>query len=135
VPAKLPIVPPVVTSENADYWRFLARRELRLQRCSGCGYVRYPPRWICPECLSEAFEWDMMTGAGTIHTFTWYMTSFDPQWTDVPYNVTVVELQEGPRLVTNIEGVEFGQLRIGQTVQALIVPLSGDVGLLRFVLS
>ena len=49
-------------SQDDDYRAYLAQGEFRLQCCTHCGYPRYPARWICPECLSEEFQWKPMSG-------------------------------------------------------------------------
>ena len=129
----------IVNDENAPYHRFLKKRELKLQRCSGCGYVRYPIRWICPECLSEKYEWQAVSGAARVETFIWYFKDvLDPRYTndwsyrDVPYNVAIVKLPEGPRILTNIVDMKFGELKMGQPVTPFFVDISDDFAILRF---
>jgi uncharacterized OB-fold protein len=124
--------PPVIDEQNAPYWSALGQGRLELQRCVDCGYVRYPPRWICPECLSERAEWIAMKGAGSVHSFIWYYRPFDDRFQDVPYNVAVVELQEGPRLISNVINVKVGELAVGQSVQARIVNDDSSGPLLLF---
>jgi hypothetical protein len=115
-------VPEFETTENndKDFQLFLGRGEVRLQKCSHCGHPRYPARWICPECLSEKYEWQPVRGTALVECFVWYMRSFDSRFAEVPYNVALVRLDEGPRLITNVLGVEFGQLSVGQQVQTEI---------------
>jgi uncharacterized OB-fold protein len=105
--------------QDDDYRAFLANGEFRLQCCSHCGYARYPARWICPECLSEEFEWKSMSGNGIVETFTWYMKSLDRRFTTVPYNVALVRIAEGPRLITNVM-CDFEELKVGMPVVAEI---------------
>lgn len=106
-------------SQDHDYRRFLAKGEFRLQCCSRCGYARYPARWICPECLNEEFDWELMSGSGMVETFTWYLHSFDKRFTNVPYNVALVRIAEGPRLITNVM-CDFDLLRVDMPVVAEI---------------
>lgn len=106
-------------SQDEDYRRFLAKGEFRLQCCDQCGYVRYPARWICPECLGEDFTWKAMSGNGTVETFTWYLRSFDRRFPEVPYNVALVQIAEGPRLITNVT-CGFGEIEVGMPVIAEI---------------
>lgn len=129
-----------VTPENEQYYRYLNAGELRLQCCSSCGYVRTAPRWICPECLSDDHEWRLMSGRAEVMTFIWYFEDvLDPRyvsawaWRDVPYNVAIVRLEEGPQLVTNIERVAFGELKAGQKVVRNTVSVSPEYSILRFV--
>ncbi|MDP3137428.1 MAG: OB-fold domain-containing protein [Burkholderiaceae bacterium] len=108
------------SSENQDdeYRAFLARGEVRQQRCSACGRFRPPSSWVCPECLSEAWGWEPVSGKGTVEAFVWYLQSFDERFTHVPYNVALVRLDEGVRVMGNVNAVAFGELSVGQQVVA-----------------
>lgn len=132
----------IVNEDNAEYHRFLKKGELRCQRCSGCGYVRPPASWICPECLSEEYSWEKLTGRGEVHTFIWYFEDIlDPRyvqgwaWREVPYNVAIVKLAEGPQLITNVVDVTFEELSAGQAVEARFVDISPEFAILRFALA
>jgi uncharacterized protein len=103
---------------ESHYHDALARHELVMQRCSGCGVIRHPARWICPQCWSEDFAWTQMSGAGVVHTFVWYMEPFDPRFSDVPYNVSVVRLDEGVQVLGTVADCAFGDLHVGMRVQA-----------------
>lgn len=108
------------SSETQDdqYRAFLARGEVRQQRCSACGYFRPPTSWVCPECLSEEWSWEAVSGSGTVETFVWYLQPFDERCTKVPYNVALVRLDEGVRVMGNVNAVAFGELRVGLQVVA-----------------
>jgi uncharacterized protein len=129
----------IVNDENDAYHRFLRKDELRCQQCSDCGHVRPPASWLCPECLSESFEWAAMSGRAEVRTFVWYLEDLldtryatDWAWREVPYNVAIVKLAEGPELITNIEDSVFGELKAGQAVRPRFVPISDDYAILRF---
>ena len=78
----------------------LSTAALVLQRCEGCGAVRYPAAPRCPECLAAGFEWVPVEGGGTIWSACTYHRAYDPAFADaVPYNVVLVELDAGPRLI------------------------------------
>jgi len=100
------------------YWDALARHQLSLQRCKGCGFVRHPPGEFCPECWSGEFEWQPLSGTGSIVSIIWYMKSLDARFPEVPYNVALVRLAEGPALISNVVGSAFGELKIGDPVHA-----------------
>jgi uncharacterized OB-fold protein len=76
---------------------------LLLQRCDDCGFYRFPPSNLCPRCMSMNYQWTQASGKAKV--FSWEVThqAFYPAW-DTPYNVTIVELEEGPRMHTNIVG-------------------------------
>ena len=115
-------MPAFETTENNDreYREFLKKGEMRLQKCKNCGHMRYPARWVCSECLSEDYDWQKVKGTGSVECFVWYMQPFDPRFTEVPYNVALVRLDEGPRVITNVIDLALGELHIGQRVSAKI---------------
>jgi uncharacterized protein len=125
---------PIIDADNEKYWRYLQQGEPQMQRCSACGYWRYPPRWLCPECLSEDSAWQVLSGHGTIYSFIWYMESLHPTFVDVPYNVVIVRLDEGPLVISNVVNVSFGDIAVGQRVDFRIDEGPGGFALLRFAL-
>jgi uncharacterized protein len=128
-----------VTDETEPFWRGLKQRKIVMQRCDDCGYVRHPARWLCPECLSEAWKWDEMSGRGTVETFVWFMSHLDPVPPGIvhrpPYSVAVVHLQEGVRLYANVVGIDPGGLAIGDAVNAVFDDISDEWAVLRFELT
>jgi uncharacterized OB-fold protein len=131
-----------ITAGTEPYWEGLKEGKLLLQTCSQCQYIRHPISWLCPQCLSEEFTWEAMSGQGTVETFIWYMehleaaTGGEPVFrNELPYNVAVIRLPEGPSLVSNVRDVSFGDLQVGQAVSASFdgVPDS-EWSVLRFTL-
>lgn len=117
----------------AEFYRHLAGGELRLQRCR-CGTWRHPPRLLCGRCGSERAEWGAVAGRGVVYTWTVTHQPLAPPFADdVPYAVVVVELAEGPRIVTAVRGVEPSALRIGLPVELRVTRVSETVGLHWFV--
>ena len=116
---------------NADFYAFCARGELRVQRCRACRTWRHPPRFRCASCGSDAFTWEPVSGRG--HVFTWTVTHrpIDPAFTP-PYAVVIAELEEGPRLVGNLRGMEPAGLVLGLPIVVEIEPASESIGLLWF---
>jgi uncharacterized OB-fold protein len=88
---------------------------LMLMRCNACGTVRLPSRRHCDRCLSPEFAWFEASGRGTVRTFGVMHQRYHPAF-ELPYNVTIVELEEGPRITTNIVGVANDQIRVGMPV-------------------
>lgn len=83
------------------YARQAATGRLHFQRCTGCGALRHPPVLYCAACTSPDWELVPSDGLGRVHSATLTERAFDPGWAeDVPYTVVVVELDEGPRVVT-----------------------------------
>lgn len=108
---------PRVDEESRGYWEALARHELYFQRCRACGTRRFPPRAVCPACLSSTTEWVRASGRGTVYSFTVTYQNQAPGFREaVPYVLALVELEEGPRLMTNVVGCAPDEVRIGMPV-------------------
>jgi uncharacterized OB-fold protein len=124
---------PVPNQDNEGFWDACRRHELRLQRCRRCRTFRHHPRPMCPGCNSTEYEWAAVSGRGVLYTFTIVhdptLPAFQPQ---IPYNVAVVQLEEGPFMVTNIVGCATDQIRIGMAVAVEFEDLSSTVSLPRF---
>jgi len=122
---------PAPIGPNAEFYAFLARGELRLQRCSACGGWRHPPRHRCAACGSAAATWERASGRGRVYSWTVTHRPVDPAFTP-PYAVVVAELEEGPRLVGNLAGMEPGELAIDLPIVVDIEAVSEAVGLIWF---
>lgn len=108
---------PAASWETRAYWEGCGRGELILQRCGACGIVQHRPRAVCAKCLSSTLEHFAASGRGTVYTFTvTHQNGVPPFSQALPYVLAYVELEEGPRLLTNIIGCEPGDVRIGLPV-------------------
>lgn len=125
-----------VTALDRPYWDGLARGEVRYQHCSGCGHRWLPAREHCPQCLGEKASWETSNGRGRIVSWVVYHIAYHEAFeTKLPYNVAIVEIGEGPRMLTNIVEQSAGrQLEIGASVE-LAVEYEGEQVLARFRLS
>ena len=98
---------------HLPFWEAAARRELVVQECGSCGHKQFYGRPFCLSCEADAVRWVAVSGNGTVYSATrvWrsWVADFEP-----PYTVAIVELDEGPRLVTNIVN---GEARIGARVR------------------
>ncbi|MFD9514064.1 bifunctional MaoC family dehydratase N-terminal/OB-fold nucleic acid binding domain-containing protein [Streptomyces mirabilis] len=107
---------PVVNRDNAGFWEGVGRHQLLIQRCGGCGTLRFP--WLpgCGACGSP--EWDTVeaSGDGTVYS---YVVMHHPPFPafDPPYAVGLIELAEGVRIVSNVIGVPYDKVRIGMPVR------------------
>ena len=135
---------PAVTEDSAGFWEGTAAEELRIQRCSNCGRLRFPPRPMCPYCNSLDHEWKAMSGRGRVWSYVVPHPPLLPAFAEVaPYNVIVVELDEDPliRLVGillesadgAINDVDPNTIHIGEPVQVVFQPAGEDVTLPRWV--
>ena len=128
-----PIPLPVPNADNAGFWDGCRQHELRLQRCRACGTLRHQPRPMCPGCNGLEYEWVRASGRGTLYTFTIVhgptLPAFQAQ---APYNVAVIQLDEGPFMVSNIVGCRAAELRIGMRVEVVFEDVDEGVSLPRF---
>jgi uncharacterized OB-fold protein len=96
---------PIVNADSAPYWDGARHHKLLLQKCRACGTLRFFPRYLCTACGSEATEWTEVSGRGTVHSFTIVHRAAFPEFqANVPYVIALVDLAEGPRMMTNIVG-------------------------------
>jgi len=128
----LPFPLPAITDDTRPFWDGCRRRELRVQRCTGCGTLRHPPAPACWKCRGFAHEWIALSGRGTVFTHAVVHRAFLPELAShVPYTIVVVALDDAPgiRLVSNL--VE-GEPRIGLPVEVVFEDVSADVTVPRF---
>ncbi len=125
---------PVPTPETRPYWEAARRHELMLPRCRPCDAVFFFPRAACPRCLSGDLEWTRMSGKGTLHTFTVVQRGQKNFPLGTPYVIAIVELAEGPRLMTNLVGVapDAATITIGMPVEVVFEDVGADIALPRF---
>lgn len=123
---------PEITPDNKPFWDSCKQHELSLQRCQDCGCLRLPSP-ICQECLSMESEWIKMSGRGKLYTWTTIFQRYHPAFAEeLPYNVAVVELEEGPRLITNIVDYSHEDLRIGMEVEVVFEDVTEEITLPKF---
>ncbi len=103
---------PKPTAISEPFWSAARRHELMLQRCEQCKTFIYYPRPRCPECFSDRLKWEPVSGKGTVYSFTVVHRAATRMFADKPYVLAIVELDEGPRMTTNIvappESVKVG---------------------------
>jgi uncharacterized protein len=130
--APLPAPAPEVHPETAAFWAGTARGVLLLQRCEGCGKALWYPRFLCPHCHSTRLESFEATGRGTVHSFTLTRRGILDYKDCGPYVLAFVELEEGPKMMTNIVGADPAELAIGQPVEVVFHDTGQGTALPRF---
>ena len=124
---------PRVDEETKGFWEACRRHELYVQRCRACGSKRHYPRAVCPFCLSEDTEWLRCRGTGVVYTFTVTHQNQSPGFRDeLPYVMAYVELDEGPRLLTNIVECTPDAVRIGMRVEVVFDDVTDDIAIPKF---
>lgn len=128
---------PAMSEVTEPFWEATRNREFLLQWCSPCDKPIFYPREVCPQCLSsDGLEWRPASGEGTIYAASVQHKPGNPLMADrVPYVVALVELAEGPRLMTNVINCEPEAAAIGAAVRLTWEALSDGRHLPQFELS
>jgi uncharacterized OB-fold protein len=117
------LIPPT-TELTGPYWEAARRNELVIQHCEACGLRPFPPRARCPECGAGDLSWQKVSGRGTVYTYTVAHRPPHPVFADqCPLVISVVQLDEGPRLMTNITGCDPEDVTVGMAVQVDFEPV------------
>jgi uncharacterized protein len=134
--ASLPVLEPGVNPETQPFWRATAVGKLVLPQCTQCQNYIWYPRQFCPNCFARDIEWKEACGYGKIYSFTVIRRGAPTAFERVaPYAVGYVELEEGPRIYTNIVECDVDALRIGLAVEVLFHRLDAEVSIPRFRLA
>lgn len=124
---------PVINELNKPFFDGLNNAQLLLQRCTACGHLRYPLAAICPECLNTSSTWERMSGRGKVHSTVVFHQVYNDAFADqVPYNVAIVELDEGPRLMSNVVGIAPDAVTVEQRVEVVFTKLRDDICIPQF---
>jgi uncharacterized protein len=124
---------PRLDEENRWFWEACARHELYLQKCATCGTLRFYPRALCPSCLSSETEYVRASGRGKIYTFTVTHQNQAPGFRDeLPYVMAYVELDEGPRILTNVIHTPPDAVKIGMPVEVVFEDIDEDLAIPKF---
>ena len=124
---------PHITALARPFWHGTHEHELRLQRCRACGSFQFPPQVLCRSCLSEEQDWTATSGKATVYSFVVQHRPATPAFVDdVPYVVAVVELEEGPLLLTNIVECAPDEVTVGMAVEVTFVDATDEITLYPF---
>ena len=118
---------PIIDAASAPYWDGARQGRLLIAECGACGTVHHYPRPFCPHCWSDDVHPLRASGTGTLYTYsTVYANDLPPFRERLPYVAAIVELAEGPRVMTTIEGAQPEALRVGMAVTASFRPVDAD---------
>ena len=111
-------LPRVDEPDTADFWAGTKGKELRYQRCDDCGTVVWHPRAHCTGCLDGHLSTLVASGRGTVYSYSVVRQSYHPFFrARAPYVVAWVDLEEGPRLLSNVVGVDADAVTCGMPVE------------------
>jgi uncharacterized OB-fold protein len=124
---------PVPEPDNQPFWDALRAGELRIQRCVDCDTLQHPPQPICPRCPDSPQEWALMSGRGEVYSYVVTHQPTNPAFRDkTPFATVIVELAEGPRLVSNLVDVAPDAIEIGMPVEVVFHPVTEEITLPLF---
>jgi len=126
------ILPPA-TALTQPYWDGCNAGELRLQQCRACNRHQFYPRNFCSHCGGRELDWVPASGTGTIASFTVVRRGISKAY-PAPYIVALIDLQEGPRMMSNIIAAEPEQVAVGARVSAEFAQWSETISLPVFKL-
>ena len=123
---------PPVTELNAPFWESLAAGDVRLQQCQQCGVHQHPPESFCYSCGAMSLEWKAVRAHGEVYSFIIVHQPYHPAFRPfIPYTVAIVQLDEGPRLLGAMLGLE-APIAIGDRVQPRLEAIDGERAMLLF---
>jgi uncharacterized OB-fold protein len=125
---------PTPEGDTIEFWEAAKEERLLIKHCLDCGAFSYYPRPFCPTCWSESVEWYEASGQGTLYTWSVIYNNDMPPFRDrVPYVAAIVELAEGPRMMTNVVDCPFDLLTVGMALQVTFQPISDEYTIPVFV--
>ena len=124
---------PTPDNETQPFWDAAKDERLLIKRCNACGGYHFYPRPFCPTCWSDDVEWVEASGRATLYTWSVVHRNDLPPFPErIPYVAAIAELEEGPRMMTNVVDCEFDRLEIGMALEAVFHPTSDDVTIVQF---
>lgn len=109
---------PDVDAFTRVYWDAAADGRLLVRRCGGCGRAHHYPREFCPFCWSEDVAWEGASGLATLYTWSVvHRNDLPPFGERTPYVAAVVDLDEGPRMMTEVVDATEGELWVGMGLE------------------
>ncbi|HEY7492737.1 MAG TPA: Zn-ribbon domain-containing OB-fold protein [Candidatus Tectomicrobia bacterium] len=128
-----PLPRPLSPELTRPFWEAARRHELVMPRCKTCDHLFFYPRSECPRCFSTNLEWIQVSGRGRLHSYTIVQQPANPAFRDdVPYVYAVVQLEEGPRLVSNVVQCNPDTLRVDMPLEAVFDDVTPEWTLVKF---
>ncbi|HMD93828.1 MAG TPA: Zn-ribbon domain-containing OB-fold protein [Trebonia sp.] len=128
----LPAPAPPVNPETKPFWDATSEARLLVKQCQDCQSLIWYPRAICPECSSLRTSWLQVSGRGRVYSYTVNYRGEGPYQGCGPYVLAYVELDEGPRMMTNIVETDDRELAVGMPVEVVFHDTGEGSALPRF---
>ncbi len=130
---KKPVPRPEDSELTKPFWEATKRHELVMPRCKKCDHFFFFPRVVCPVCLSPDIEWVQVSGKGRLHTWTVVRQPAHPGFKDdVPYIYAVIQLDEGPRMISNLVECSLEDAKVDMPVTAVFDDITPEWTLVKF---
>lgn len=127
---------PEVNSLTAPFWEYCKKHELRMQYCNECKQWIWYPKAVCPNCgKKESIEWVRLSGKGKIYSYTIIRQVIDNSESfnkDIPFIIALVELDEGPRIYSNVINATADSASIGDRVEVIFEDVTDEITLPKF---
>jgi uncharacterized OB-fold protein len=113
--------------ETEPFWTGVNEHKLLIKHCTACGEFHFYPRPFCPNCWSDQVEWFEASGRATLYTWSIVHVNELPPFNErLPYVAALVDLAEGPRMMTNVIDCEFDDLKAGMDLEVVYEQVSDD---------
>ena len=128
-----PMPRPMNSELSRPFWEATKRHELVMPRCRTCSKIFFYPREQCPNCYSADLDWTQVSGKGRLYTFTVVHQTAHPAFQpEAPHIYAIIQLNEGPRMPSNLIECEIDDAQIDMAVQAVFVDASDEYTLVKF---
>jgi len=124
---------PRPTPETRPYWDGCRNGELKLQRCDSCGGYQFFPRMMCCHCDGDSVTWTRVSGRGRVRSYTVVRRPVSKAYAaETPYIVALVELEEGPTLMSNVTGCDPDAITVGMPVEVTFEKWTDEISIPKF---
>ena len=130
---KKPLPRPISVELTRPFWEAAKRHELMMPRCTKCDHFHFYPREECPRCFSREIEWATVSGRGRLHSYTIVHQAANRVFQDdTPHVYAMVQLDEGPRMISNVVDCELDDLRVDMPLLAVFDDVTPEWTLVKF---
>jgi len=124
---------PEITELTEPFWTAAKAHRIEIQRCDDCGAYRFPPEYGCAACSSMKYTWTEVSGRAELYTWTAVYPPLLPYFAErAPWPLAFVQLEEGPRMATNLPGIDLSDYEIGMALQAAFEDINDEITLVVF---
>ena len=124
---------PRPTEATTAYWKGCRQQQLLIQRCKACERLQFYPRSLCTSCMSGKLEMVPASGRGTVRTFTVIRHPVSAAYaSEVPYALALIELEEGPTMMSALCNTDIDDVQIGMAVEVVFEQWTDEITIPKF---